>query len=184
MKGKSQPKKRARTKYKPKPKGISPTIAAIILIIIAIGLGSVLASQLKETPKAQPIVPTEIICGGNIDYSITEVDSIPMICYEFIEETEITKVKINFEAENNGLSEIQGFKIRVITEKGILEKEILSLLELTQTKIYSQEYHFGDYGNFNQVKIKPIMKFNEAQAVCLDHSTIFSQQDIKQCPLY
>ncbi len=174
---------KSKPKSKTKP-GVSPTIAAIVLVIIAIGLGSVLASQLKETPKAQIIPPKEIICGENIDYQITQVDTTPMICYEFIQETPYTKVKINFEANNQGLSNIQGFKVRIITEKGILEKEILSLLELTKTKIYSEEYILGEYGEFNQVKIRPIMKFNDAHAVCLDHGIIFSSQEIKECPLY
>lgn len=161
--------------------GVSPLIAGIFLIILAIILGTILAQQVNQTPTKQNVKSkVEDACGPAIDYYLKEKENHSLACYSYEENT--TTAGIQMTLKNNG-NPIAGFQVRIITDSWIFEDEIKEPLAMHDQKTYSYYYDFNK-GYAGQIRVWPIINKNGQEVVCVDHPLTLSPSDLDSCPLF
>ncbi|MBL7054985.1 hypothetical protein ISS05_04475 [Candidatus Woesearchaeota archaeon] len=168
-------------------KAVSPFIAAVLLVVIAVTIGAVIANWVREyvggsVEDAATTSSQELKCGFDVDYNIIEVDEMPMVCIDKNDTTNETTIE--FMAENTGELDLENFNARIIGSSGIYEHDLnASLLKGVGDK-FNFTYNHTEYGDFKQLKLTPYIELKNVDVLCGDHGMIFSAQNVKTCPLF
>jgi FlaG/FlaF family flagellin (archaellin) len=173
-----------------KKKGVSPFIAAVLLVVIAVTIGAVIANWVREyvggsMEDATTTSNQELKCGFDVDYKVVEVDDSPLICINNTGPLNASNTSIEFMAENNGDIMIEFFSFRIIGDEGIKEYVINGSLDTGSGDKFSHFHNAtADYGSLKQLKIIPSIKLKNSNVLCADHALTFSPENIKTCPLF
>lgn len=160
--------------------GVSPFVAGFFLILIAIIMGSFLASQLKAPIKVNPIkLTSEKVCGPSVDYIIPEIESL-LACVNYNNETK--QGEIQFVIKNNG-NPISFMHIRVLTNTWIFEEDINQGIAMHDSKLLSYYYDYEEYGEITQIKLWPVIETATEKIICSDKYLILNPSDLVGCPL-
>ncbi len=166
-------------------KAVSPFIAAVLLVVIAVTIGAVIANWVRDyvggsVEDAATTSTQELKCGFDVDYNIIEVDEMPMVCIN----TSSSNTTIEFMAENTGELDLENFNARIIGSSGIYEHDLNSSLLKGVGDKFSFTYNNTQYGNFKQLKLTPYIEMKNVDVLCGDHGVTFSAQNVKTCPLF
>ncbi|MDN5327905.1 MAG: hypothetical protein PWP03_543 [Candidatus Woesearchaeota archaeon] len=132
-------------------KGMSPLIALIVLVSIAVSLG-VLAINLINLLTSSDV--SSPVCGL-VDFNIKKFNDIPFLCVT-------DSNKLAFVIENTGKQEITHFKISIIGSSKSYSTELEANLEpgdLLDKR--NSPLPYGLIGILYEVKILPEVKLNE-----------------------
>lgn len=160
--------------------GVSPFVAGFFLILIAIVMGSLLASHLNGPVKKNSIkLTSEKVCGSSVDYIIPEKESL-LACFSHNNETK--QGEIQFVVENNG-QPISLMQIRVLTDTWIFEEEIHQGIAMHDSKLLSYYYNYEEYGVVTQIKLWPVIETATEKITCSDKYLIIDPSELVECPL-
>ena len=126
-------------------KGISPLIATILLLLLAIGLGVVVMNWGRAQVEAASK------CAINTGLKIVELNNIPEICYAGAGE----KGYIHFIVENGPNIDVEALQVRVIGTEKIYNTEIKETIKVGYSLLKDIPYDFNRFGNIRQIKISP-----------------------------
>lgn len=160
--------------------GVSPFIAGFFLILIAIVLGSVLASQLKEPVRVAPVkLNSEKVCGPAVDYLIPTQET-KLACFNYNEETK--QGELQFVIKNNG-QPISAIHLRALTDLWIFEDDIEEGIAMHDSQLLSYYYDYEEYGSLMQIKIWPVIETATEKNICSDKAIILHPSNLDECPL-
>lgn len=140
-------------------KAISPIIAAVLLVVIVVGLGAALMSitrnYLSEGKKDMTEKKEEIKCGKDVEFEIVIIDNNYQICNASA--TEADMASLNVMVVNTGTMDILDMQMRMVGQKGIFMNN--SVLNQTLTMGGTQQlnitYDPENVGEFKQIKLIP-----------------------------
>lgn len=152
-------------------KGISPIIATMVLLVIAIGLGVIAMNW------GRAYLETSSTCAIDTGMDIVTINDIPQICYMSGEEG-----YISFLVENGPNIDIEKIQLRAIGKKTIYTTELEdSKLPIGGTYQAIVPYNSVLFGSLRQVKITPEILLYEGQppAICPEQGLII--ENIGMC---
>jgi len=151
-------------------KGLSPLIATVILISIAVALGVIVLdwgrSYIKDTTKyAKDNYETSVACKMDVELDVVRIDGADQICY--MNTTPLNFV-VDMIIENKGRVDVYGVEITTIS----IEKEI-NLTKLVDLNIKrANPYKFNIthdnhiFENLSLIQIAPIINGEDGYILC------------------
>lgn len=139
-------------------KGLSPLIAAVLLIVVVVGIGAVITGMVRgmfaENKATIESKDDEMVCSRDVVVSLVNIDGDPQICRGS------SPANITAVLENSGSADIDDFQMKVYGTTGFYSNDSLDTgtftagdsLELTGTFVS------GDVGTVEQVKLIPKLK--------------------------
>ena len=152
-------------------KGVSPIVATILLLVIAIGLGIVAMNW------GRAYLETSSTCAIDTGMDVVKVNDIPQVCYAQGENG-----YIKFLVENSQNTAIEKLQIRTIGAKQVYTTELdNSSISKGGTFMGMVPYNSVLFGNIKQVKVTPeIMVYeNQPPAICSEQGLII--ENIGKC---
>ncbi|HII71893.1 TPA: hypothetical protein HA265_04020 [Candidatus Woesearchaeota archaeon] len=171
-------------------KGLSPLIAAVLLIVVVVGIGAVVTGIVRNyvTESKQTITEksSDIKCGVEVDIEVPVVSEEMQICHDSVNNI------INFTLENTGTATIDEIQIKFFGTSGFEAIDELSTngvaigtwgtgMAAGETLKFNATYDSGAVGTLQQVNIIPRVKVvgRTDEAYCTDSSLKFT--DINAC---
>jgi FlaG/FlaF family flagellin (archaellin) len=159
-------------------KALSPLIAAVLLIVVVVGIGAVvtgmvrnLVSENKETIDTKS---DEMTCSRDVVISIVDIDGEPQICEGV--------GYINFILENSGAVDIDDFQLMVFGTTGIYRNESISASDtLTQGEAQEFNGNFSSVGTTEQVKIVPKLRKSRQSGYHFCNDVALTYEDLDAC---
>jgi len=152
-------------------RGISPLIATILLLFLAIGLGIIVMNWGRAQVEAASK------CSVDIGMKIVELNNIPEICYS----GKGADGYIHFIVENGPNIDVTGLQIRVVGTRNIYNTEINEQIKAGYSLMRDMPYDFNQFGGIRQVKISPkvILYPGESAILCPEQAII--AENIRSC---
>lgn len=139
-------------------KGMSPLIAAVLLMVVVVGIGAVVTgivrSQVTTDKQTIERKSTDVECSTQIVISVPTYNDDFRLCVDE------TNRYVNFTVENTGSMTVDEFQIKVFGATGFAENDsiIPSGLAPGQAESNYAAYYDTDVGNVEQVLIVPKKK--------------------------
>jgi len=138
-------------------RGLSPLIAAVLLIVVVVGIGALVAGIVREqvTSDKETIDRTSIgiDCSTQIDAEIPKIEDRVLIC--------LGANYINLTIENTGSARIDEFQIKVFGDAGFADNDTIIESGLEPGDLesnYIAGFDGAAVGNVQQVMIVPKLK--------------------------
>ncbi|NQU79664.1 hypothetical protein HQ545_07905 [Candidatus Woesearchaeota archaeon] len=155
-------------------KGISPLIAAVLLIVIVVTIGAVVLAMVRHyisEGESDVVVGSEAIkCGRDVGISFVMVNDNYQICNSTHEDEDLGA--LYFIVENTGAVDILDLQVRALGTDGILQNDSVlnDTLMMGGTTEVNITYDPEDVGKFRQVKLVPRINLPGIQehAFCSD----------------
>jgi len=152
-------------------KAISPVIATVILLAIAIGLGVVAMNW------GRAYLEISSTCAIDTKMKIVSVNNIPQICYQAGEDG-----FIQFLIENGPNTDIEKLQLRAIGNRQVYSTEVeSSSIVKGGSYLGMVPYNTNIFGDIKQIKITPelLVYENQPPAICTEQGIII--ENIGQC---
>ncbi|MFH1064401.1 MAG: hypothetical protein V1729_04940, partial [Candidatus Woesearchaeota archaeon] len=111
-------------------KGLSPLIAAVLLIVVVVGIGAVVTSMVREkvTDDKKTITKTSstVDCATQVNIKISKLESDDLICKG--------PNYINVTIENIG-TDVDGFQLKVFGADGFVQNDSMMDAGLARGKL-------------------------------------------------
>lgn len=139
-------------------KAISPIIAAVLLVVIVVGLGTAIMgisrNYLTDGEKDMKEKKEEIKCGKDVEIEIVIIADNYQICNATAEDD---MASLNVMVSNTGMMDIMDAQVRMVGKKGIfMNNSVLNdSLVMGETVQLNVTYDPEVVGEFRQVKIIP-----------------------------
>jgi len=168
-------------------RGLSPLIAAVLLIVVVVGIGAVVTGIVRNyvTENKQTITEkaSDMKCGVEVMINVPTVGDEFRICRN---ETG-TPDYLNFTLENTGSATIDELQVKFFGASGFsANDEALGgvAFDAGDTRSFTVEYNTTTIGAFQQVKIVPRVKVvgRSAKAFCTDAGLTFTDVQSTNCP--
>jgi len=165
-------------------KGLSPLIAAVLLIVVVVGIGAVVTGIVRNyvTENKQTITEkaSDMKCGIEVDVTVPTVADVLRICHDTGNNV------INFTLENSGSATLDDMQVKffgtsgfaandtVITETTLQDTD--GSFDAGNTEEFLVEYSAATVGTLQQVKIVPRVKVvgRSEKAYCTDAALTFT----------
>ncbi|HII71892.1 TPA: hypothetical protein HA265_04015 [Candidatus Woesearchaeota archaeon] len=140
-------------------KGISPLIAAVLLVVVVVSHGaavmSLVRNYLTEGEKDVTVGQESIKCGRDVSIGLVMVDGNYQICNGTAEDADMAA--LNILIENTGTIDVLDAQVRVVGKDGIFNNNSVlnTTLETGDTQRINMTYDPEVVGEFRQVKIVP-----------------------------
>ena len=166
-------------------KGLSPLIAAVLLIVVVVGIGAVVTGIVRNyvTENKQTITEkaSDMKCGVEVALNVPQVGDELRIC-------NTTGPNITFTIENSGSATIDELQVKFFGTGGfqandtVFETHGLAGFDAGDTRQLSMTYNTASIGSLQQVKIVPRVKVvgRSDKAYCTDAALTFTE--FNQCP--
>ena len=152
-------------------KGISPIIATVVLLVIAIGLGVIAMNW------GRAYLETSSTCAVNTDMDIVKINEIPQVCYVSGENG-----YIRFLVENGVNIDIEKLQLRAIGTKQVYTTEVEnSTMPLGGSFLGIIPYNSFLFGDIKQIKLTPEIELYENQPAVICHEQGLIIENIGQC---
>jgi FlaG/FlaF family flagellin (archaellin) len=165
-------------------KGLSPLIAAVLLIVVVVGIGAVVTGIVRNYVTENKQVITEkasdMKCGIEVMIDVPEVADELRICHNSANNS------IEFILENAGSATIDDLQVKffgtsgfeandtVITDTTLVDPD--GSFDAGNTEEFNVSYTYGDVGDLQQVKIVPRVKVvgRSDKAYCTDAALTYT----------
>lgn len=150
-------------------KGLSPLIAAVLLIVVVVGIGAVVTGMVREkvTEDKDTISKTSstVDCATQVNIKISKIEGDTLICKgsDFI----------NFTIENVGSVDIDDFQLKVFGAEGFVQNDSVMEGGLERGKLafnYIAYFDSATTGAVSEISLIPKIRvagFSEA-TLCTD----------------
>ena len=152
-------------------KAISPIIATVILLVIAIGLGVVAMNW------GRAYLETSSTCAIDTGMDVVRVNNIPQVCYMTGENG-----YIRFLVENGPNIDIERLQLRAIGRKQVYTTELEnSTMPMAGSYLGIVPYNSILFGDLRQLKITPeiLVYENQPPVICPEQGLII--ENIGKC---
>jgi len=153
-------------------KGVSPLIATVLLLIVAIIVGVMVMSwgraQLEEASE----------CTLDVGLFFVELNNVPQVCYAGSGATGT----VTFIVENGVAAEVEGLQLRIIGSKSIYTTTLPeSYIDKGFSLMKTVPYDFNLFGNIRQVRLVPEIRLfpNQDPLFCIEQALTI--EDIGLC---
>lgn len=164
-------------------KGVEPLIAAVLLIVVVVGIGAVVTGIVRNyvTENKQTITEkaSDMKCGVQVAVNVPTVADTLRICRND------ANTSIKFTLENSGSATIDQLQAKFFTDTGFASVDAVLNTTLQSNYKSGSTYTFNvsnaATGNLQQVKVVPRVKVvgRSDYAYCTDAALTFS--DIAVC---
>jgi flagellin-like protein len=163
-------------------KGVSPLIAAVLLIVVTVGIGAVMTgivrSQVTSDKQTIEKTSTDVDCSTQVQINVPVYNDQFRICY--------TASTVNFTLENTGSIEIDDLQVKVYGDAGFddVDSVLPGGLAQGQTNI-SVNASYSGVGSIQEVHLVPKKKVTAAanKIYCGEAALKFSLLDMHTpCP--
>jgi len=163
-------------------KGVEPLIAAVLLIVVVVGIGAVVTGIVRNyvTENKQTIIEkaSDMKCGIEVAVTVPTVADELRICRA------VDNTSILFTLDNAGSATIDQMQVKFFTDAGftsndvVLNSTLQSNFKSGQTYIFNVSNAGG--GDIQQVKIVPRVKVvgRSEYAYCTDAALTFTDIDL------
>ncbi len=149
-------------------KGLSPLIAAVLLIVVVVGIGAVVTgivrSFVSENQQTIKSKNTEMACSRDVDIDFIKLDGVQQVCKG---SNYITAI-----LENVGSGTVDDFEIKMFTVTGIWRNESVSAadpFEPGEAQEFNTTFSGFTDADIEQVQFVPKLKKGGANYVfCTD----------------
>lgn len=161
-------------------KGLSPLIAAVLLIVVVVGIGAVVTGIVRNyvTENKQTITEkaSDMKCGIEVSLNVPTVNDELLVC------NDTANKFINITLENTGSAAIDDIQLKVFGTSGFAANDTAWTGSGQTTAFASgdtkklQLYWTGTVGELQQIKIVPRVKVvgRSDKAYCTDAALTFS----------
>jgi len=171
-------------------KGISPLIAAVMLMALVVSIGAVIMTWTKQyvgesLDEADETLGSEGVCGNDVYIELVEIDDEKQICFTNTTESYM----IDMTMSNGAKVDLEGLWIQIITDDNIYENQTNFSKDagetfLTEIRVSDKAAIFSSIpDNLKKLVIRPVVYFESADGlirmVCKDHS--IERTLIKEC---
>ena len=171
-------------------KGVEPLIAAVLLIVVVVGIGAVVTGIVRNyvTENKQTITEkaSDMKCGVQVAVNVPTVHDVLRIC----KNTSASPNYVKFTLENTGSATIDDMQVKFFGANGFVSSDSVLVagayavngMTAGQTiGNFSITYANATTGTLQQVKIVPRVKVvgRSDKAYCTDAALTF--QDISDC---
>lgn len=134
-------------------RAITPLISTVLLVSFAVLLGIIVMSWGRTTYAAQQ----ETMSCEQSGLGIIEINEVPEICYN--------SGKIRFTVENQGQTEVNGFKISILGETGIQQFELDWFMRVGDIEEIATDYD-ASVAFIRKIKIVPVITSYGVDYIC------------------
>ncbi len=161
-------------------KGVEPLIAAVLLIVVVVGIGAVVTGIVRNYVTENKQIITEkasdMKCGIEVALTVPTVQDQLRICHNASNQTVI------FTLENTGSSTIDELQVKFFGTSGfeaydtVLANNSMSEFTVGATKQFSVVYTTGTVGTLQQVRLVPRVKVvgRSEKAFCTDAALTYT----------
>jgi FlaG/FlaF family flagellin (archaellin) len=158
-------------------KAVSPLIAAVLLIVVTIGIGAVVVGMMRgyvTDSKAQMSSKSdEMACSRDVSLQITEIDKEPQVC----KGTNYFDIVL----ENSGTA-IDDFQLVVLGESGIYRNESTGhTMANGGTSELNITFSSTGIGTILQFKLVPKLKKSGSPGYFFCNEVAITQEDVQDC---
>jgi len=161
-------------------KGVEPLIAAVLLIVVTVGIGAVVVGIIRgyvtENKEVITKTATDVQCSTNVQIIVPTYNDAFRICN--------SSTNINFTLENTGSLAVDELQVKVFGEDGISVSDGIMTEGLApgQTKT-AIVVNYSGTGALQQVIIVPKKKVaaDTNRIYCNEAALKFSSSDISSC---
>ncbi|NQU79662.1 hypothetical protein HQ545_07895 [Candidatus Woesearchaeota archaeon] len=154
-------------------KGLSPLIAAVLLIVVVVSIGAIVTGivrgMISENKQTVSSKSGEISCSRDVMVTILQIDDQPQICVE--------SGYVYAILENTGSKAVDDFQLVVMGSTGVFRNESISASDRF-TIGEAQEFNasYSSVGNLEQVKLVPKIKKagSSGYHFCSDVAVVYS----------
>ncbi len=153
-------------------KGISPLLATVMLLVLAVGLGVIVMNWGRASLEAGAE------CSVRIGVRLVEVEGVPQICYSGSGEDG----ELSFIIENGPNADVSQIQMRIIGSKKVYTTDLAeSSIKKGYPLMKKLPYNFDLFGDIKQIKLTPKAVFfpDKSPVVCSEQAII--AEDIKEC---
>ena len=154
-----------------KKRAVSPIIATVILLGIAVVLGIIAMNW------GRAHLETTAVCSIDTKMKIVEINNLPQVCYKPGEDGFIRLL-----VENGPNKEIEKLQLRVISKKQIYTTELPnSRIAVGSSFMTMVPYNSALFGEIKQIKITPqmIVYKNQPPVICTEQGIAI--EEIRKC---
>ena len=149
-------------------KGVTPLLATLMLVVLAIGLGVIV----MNFGRAQIEIAAQ--CAVDIGMNVVSLNEKPQLCIDR------AKSQLFFIVENGRQLPIESLKLRVIGEKDVLNGDVPeSQVDRLGTVLKYVPYDFVRFGEVRQVRLTPEITLYDQKIVCTEQSVSF--ETVRDC---
>ena len=130
-------------------KAISPLIATVLLIALAVAIGAVIMAYTGSLGEC-----------GKVEIRIPLDKGSPDICYD------AAKYSLRFSLEDGEKQDIEMFKLTFYGSVDIANIELEEALGVSETKRFTIPYNQKNLGELTKLKIVPVIMQESKQVVC------------------
>jgi len=171
-------------------KGISPLIAAVMLMALVVSIGAVIMTWTKQyvgesLDEADETLASEGVCGNDVYIELVEIDDEKQICFQ----NGTFSYNIDMTLSNGAKVDLEGLWVQIITSDNIYENQSNFSKDAGETFLTSVRVTSGGAGftripdDLKRMVIRPVVYFESSEGllrmVCKDHS--IERTLIKEC---
>ena len=173
--------KNNKIKFLRSKRGISPLIATVLLIAFAVALGAVVMnwgrSYIEATQsQVQEQGQTEIKCSTQVKLQAAKIGDVTKVCYD----DSASPPHVKFIIENTGTVPVSGLKVQIINDGDNINTTSINGITLTSGDSYSTTVDYT--GNFQQVRIVPVIQVGLSNVTCANAALTYDTTSVHQCP--
>lgn len=171
-------------------KGLSPLIAAVLLIVVVVGIGAVVTGIVRNyvTDNKQTITEkaSDMKCGVEVDLTVPVVNEVLKMCHNS------TANYIKFTIENTGTAVVDDLQVKFFGASGFETNDTVGTntpsfgsdgMAIGETLEFNMTYTAGTVGTLQQINIVPRVKVTgrSTKAYCTDSSLTFTDFETSNC---
>ena len=160
-------------------KAISPLIAAVLLIVVVVGIGAVITGMMRgmvtENRATIESKSAEISCSTEVVLEVVNIDGVPQVCKG--------ADYIDIVLENTG-KDIEDFQLMVFGTSGFAKNESISagdLFELGEAQEFNASFDPTNVGTVQQVKFVPMIKKPGSSNYFYCNDVAITYEEIDDC---
>lgn len=153
-------------------RGISPLLATVLLLVLAVGLGIVVMNWGRASLEAKAQ------CSVNLGMRVVEVEGLSQICYS----GSGADGKISFIVENGANADVSQLQLRIIGSKRVYVSDLAdSSIARNYPLMKTIPYNFDLFGEIKQIKLTPkvVLFPNEPPLVCSEQAIVVEK--VREC---
>ncbi len=161
-------------------KALSPLIAAVLLIVVVVGIGAVVTGMMRglvsDNQKTISQKDDEMACARDVNVKIVTIDGNPQFCRDAAT-SEIVAV-----VENAG-TDVDDFQLMVYGDSGFYKNESIGSGNIAQGAAAELRgyYDSGDTGAITQAKFVPKLKKTGSSGYNFCHDVTVKSEVIPNC---
>lgn len=160
-------------------KAISPLIAAVLLIVVVVGIGAVVTGMIRgmvtDNKATIDTKSDEMVCSRDVVIDVLDVNSNPQMC----KGTDYVYAIL----ENTGSVTIDDFQLKVFGSTGIYTNDSVGTGTFSTGSSLEFNATFSSVGDVEQIKIIPKLKKTGAAGYNYCADVGITYETLEDCPI-